>query len=289
VAARQRLAKHEVYTQGKPMFQKIQKAADFLSANIHAEPSIGMITGTGLADLAQAMDIEHTISYADIPHFPKSTVPGHAGLLLSGRMSGKPMIVMQGRFHIYEGYTVNEVTFPVRVMALLGVKHLFIASAAGGLDYRFSPGELMLVRDHINLTGHNPLIGRTVEEPNLRFPDMSSAYDTELAALAMKAATGTGVYLHQGVYAGITGPSLETPAETRFLKTIGADAVGMSTVNEVIEAVHSGMKVLAIVAITNRNIPECMEAISIEEVLANAKKASPQLMRLLQTIAEDLQ
>ncbi|MFW6147399.1 MAG: purine-nucleoside phosphorylase [Thermodesulfobacteriota bacterium] len=270
------------------MLQKIQKAADFLSAKIHAVPTIGMITGTGLADLAQAMDIDHTISYAGIPHFPESTVPGHPGLLLSGRFSGKATIVMQGRFHIYEGYTVHDVTFPIRVMALLGVRYLFIASAAGGLDSRFSPGELMLVRDHINLTGHNPLIGRAIEEPDLRFPDMSSAYDNGLAALAMKAATSAGIYLHQGVYAGITGPSLETPAETRFLKIIGADAVGMSTVNEVIEAVHSGMKVLAVVAITNRNIPECMKAISIEEVLANAKKASPHLMRLLQIIVEDL-
>ncbi len=271
------------------MREKIKEAADFLSRRIEAAPLIGMITGTGLADLAQVMDIEHTISYGDIPYFPKSTVPGHAGLLQSGRLSGKSMLVMQGRFHIYEGYTVNEVTFPVRVMALLGVRHLIIASAAGGLDPHFRPGELMLVSDHINLTGHNPLIGRNLEDPALRFPDMSSAYDGELSALAMKAALDNGVHLHQGVYAGIAGPSLETPAETRFLRLIGADAVGMSTVNEVIEAIHSGMRVLAIVAITNRNIPDCMAPLSIEEILANAKKASPALTRLLITIIEDLE
>jgi purine-nucleoside phosphorylase len=271
------------------MLGKIDKAADFLSATINATPGIGMITGTGLADLAQVMDIEHSIPYAEIPHFPQSTVPGHAGILLSGRLSGKYMIAMQGRFHIYEGYTVNEVTFPVRVMARLGVRLLLIASAAGGLDPHFRPGELMLVRDHLNLTGHNPLIGRNIEEPNLRFPDMSSAYDTELAAVAMKAAVGKGIHLHQGVYAGITGPSLETPAETRFLRLIGADAVGMSTVNEVIEAVHSRMRVLAIVAITNRNIPDCMTPISIEEILANAKMASPPLTKLMESIVEDLE
>jgi len=195
---------------------------------------------------------------------------------------------MQGRFHIYEGYTVEEVTFPVRVMALLNVKHLLIFSAAGGLDPHFRPGDLMLITDHLNLTGHNPLIGREVVDPRLRFPDMSAAYNSELAALAKKAALTNGINLHQGVYAGIIGPSLETPAETRFLRLIGADAVGMSTVNEVIEAVHLGMRVLAIVVITNRNIPDCMEPISIEEVLANAQSASSALARLLKAIIEDL-
>jgi purine-nucleoside phosphorylase len=271
------------------MLDKSNETADFLSKKIEGTPIIGMITGTGLTDLAQVMAVDQVISYEDIPHFPKATVPGHAGLLLSGRLFGKSMLAMQGRFHIYEGYTVNEVTFPIRVMALLGVRYLLISSAAGGLDPHFRPGELMLVTDHINLTGHNPLIGRKAEDPALRFPDMSSAYDSELAALAMKAALANGIHLHQGVYVGITGPSLETPAETKFLRLIGADAVGMSTVNEVIEAVHSGMRVLVIVAITNRNIPDCMAPISLEEVLANAKKASPALMRLLGTIIEDLE
>jgi purine-nucleoside phosphorylase len=273
---------------GADMLEKINEAGDFLSGRIQATARIGMITGTGLADLAQAMDIEHTISYEEIPHFPKSTVPGHAGLLLSGHLSGKSMLVMQGRFHIYEGYTAEEVTFPVRVMAQLGVRYLLISSAAGGLDPHFRPGELMLITDHINLTGHNPLIGRYMEDPGRRFADMSSAYTSELAALAMKAALINGIHLHQGVYAGITGPSLETPAETRFLRLIGADAVGMSTVHEVIEAVHCGMRVLAIVAITNQNIPDCMAPISIEEILSNAKMASSALTRLMRTIIEDL-
>jgi purine-nucleoside phosphorylase len=271
------------------MREKIKKAADFLSSRIEATPLIGMVTGTGLADLTRFMAVDQVVSYEDIPHFPKSTVPGHAGLLQSGHLSGKSMLAMQGRFHIYEGYTVNEVTFPIKVMALLGVRYLLIFSAAGGLDPHFRPGELMLVTDHINLTGHNPLIGRNAEDPGTRFPDMSSAYDRELAASAMKAALINGVHLHQGVYAGITGPSLETPAETKFLRLIGADAVGMSTVNEVIEAVHSGIRVLAIVAITNRNIPDCMAPISIEEVIAIAEKASPLLTRLLGAIIEDLE
>jgi purine-nucleoside phosphorylase len=270
------------------MLEKINEAGDFLSRRIKATPLIGMITGTGLTDLAQAMDIEQTISYEEIPHFPKSTVPGHAGLFLSGHQSGKSMLMMQGRFHIYEGYTVQEVTFPVRVMAYLGVRYLLISSAAGGLDPHFSPGELMLLTDHINLTGYNPLIGRNIEDSGPRFPDMSSAYTSELTKLALKAALINGIHLHQGVYAGITGPSLETPAETRFLRLIGADAVGMSTVHEVIEAVHYGMSVLAIVAITNRNIPDCMAPISIEEILANAKKASSALTRLMRTIIKDL-
>jgi len=271
------------------MHEKITETADFLSKTIEATPIIGMITGTGLADLAQVMTVDQVIPYEDIPHFPKSTVPGHVGMLLSGHLFGKSMLAMQGRFHIYEGHTVNEVTFPIRVMAMLGMRYLLISSAAGGLDPHLRPGELMLVTDHINFTGHNPLIGRNAEDSSPRFPDMSSAYDCELAALAMKAALNNGIHLHQGVYVGITGPSLETPAETRFLRLVGADAVGMSTVNEVIEAVHSGMRVMAIVAITNRNIPDCMAAISIEEVIANAKKATPALTRLLGSIIEALE
>ena len=248
-----------------------------------------MITGTGLAELTDTMDIDQTIPYKQIPYFPKSTVSGHVGILLSGSIAGKSIVAMQGRFHIYEGYTVNEVTFPVRVMASLGVKYLFISSAAGGLNPDFKPGELMLVTDHINLTGNNPLIGRNSEESGSSFTDMTSAYNKDLIALAREKALEEGITLNQGIYVGITGPSLETPAETRFLRSIGSDAVGMSTVNEVIEAVYSGLKVLTIVAITNTNLPDCMKATSIEEVIANARKASPSLTRLLTKIIKDLE
>jgi purine-nucleoside phosphorylase len=272
-----------------PANATISEVADYLSDKIRCEPLVGMITGTGLSEIANTMDIDQAISYEQIPHFPRSTVPGHVGVLLSGSLSGKPTLAMQGRFHIYEGYTVNEVTFPVRVMARLGVRYLVICSAAGGLNPDFHPGELMLIRDHLNLTAHNPLIGRNLEAPERRFPDMTSAYDKELIALATERALLGGIRLHQGVYAGISGPSLETPAETKFLRLIGADAVGMSTVNEVIEAVHMGLRVLAIVAITNTNIPDSMAPISVEEVISNAKKASPALTRLLTAIIKDIE
>lgn len=272
-----------------PTNPKITEAANFLRERIKKEPLIGMITGTGLAQLTDTMDIDQNIPYEQIPHFPKSTVAGHAGILLSGTIAGKPILAMQGRFHIYEGYTIYEITFPVRVMANLRVKYLLISSAAGGLNPHFKPGELMLVTDHINLTGNNPLIGRNSEESGSTFIDMTSAYDKDLIALARGKALEEGIHLNRGVYVGITGPSLETPAETRFLRTIGSDAVGMSTVNEVIEAVHSGLKVLTIVAITNTNLPDCMKATSIEEVIANARKASPALTRLLTGIIKDLE
>lgn len=273
----------------EPTNRKITEAADFIRERIKREPLIGMITGTGLGNLTDTMEIDQDIAYEQIPHFPKSTVAGHAGVLVSGLIAERSILAMQGRFHIYEGYTVNEITFPVRVMATLGVKYLFVSSAAGGLNPDFEPGELMLVKDHINLTGNNPLIGRNLEQFGPRFPDMTSAYDKDLITLARGKALEEGIHLNQGVYVGITGPSLETPAETRFLRTIGADAVGMSTVNEVIAAVHSGLKVLAIVAITNSNIPDCMTATSIEEVIANARKASPALTRLFTKIIKDLE
>lgn len=268
---------------------KITEAANFIRERIKRQPLIGMITGTGLGNLTDNMEIDQNIPYEQIPHFSESTIDSHAGILLSGIIAVKSILAMQGRFHIYEGYTVNEITFPVRVMAALGVKYLFISSAAGGLNPNFRPGELMLLTDHINLTGNNPLIGRNLDESGTGFTDMTSAYDRDLIALARKKAMEEGINLNQGVYVGITGPSLETPAEIRFLRMIGADAVGMSTVNEVIEAVHSGLKVLAIVAITNINLPGCMTGTSIEEVIANAGKAAPTLARLLTEIIKDLE
>jgi len=272
-----------------PTNAKITEAANFIRKRVKEGPLVGIITGTGLAQLADTMEIDQSIPYEQIPHFPKSTTAGHAGILLSGVIAGRPVLAMQGRFHIYEGYTVNEVTFPVRVMASLGSKYLFISSAAGGLNPHFKPGELMLVTDHINLTGNNPLIGRNLEGSGSSFTDMTSAYDKDLITLAKGKALEEGIHLNQGVYVGVTGPSLETPAETMFLRTIGADAVGMSTVNEVIEGVHSGLRVLTIVAVTNVNLPDCMSGTSIEEVIANAGKASPSLARLFTIIIQGLE
>jgi purine-nucleoside phosphorylase len=271
-----------------PTNTKITEAATFIMERIKSEPLIGMITGTGLGNLTDNMEIDKNIPYEQIPHFPESTLDSHAGILLYGIIAEKSILAMQGRFHIYEGYTVNEITFPVRVMATLGVKYLFISSAAGGLNPRFKPGELMLLTDHINLTGNNPLIGRNLEEFGPRFPDMTSTYDKDLIALAREKAIEEGINLNQGVYVGITGPSLETPAETRFLRMIGADAVGMSTVSESIVGVHCGLKIMAIVVITNINLPDCMKKTSIEEVIATAQQAGPTLSAFLERIIRSL-
>jgi purine-nucleoside phosphorylase len=271
------------------MVKKLTEAANFIRGRIIDQPLIGMITGTGLGNLTDVMEIDRKIPYKQIPHFPKSTVESHAGILVSGTVAEKSILAMQGRFHIYEGYTAKEITFPIRVMAHLGVKYLFVVSAAGGLNPLFKPGEVMLVTDHINLTGNNPLIGKNIDELGPRFPDMTSAYDKDLIGLSKEKAREEKIILNQGIYVGITGPSLETPAETRFLRLIGGDAVGMSTVNEVIAAVHCGLKVLVIVAITNSNLPDCMTATSMEEVIFNAKKASSSLTKLLPVIIKDLE
>ena len=271
------------------MVEKVTEAASFIRRKIISQPLIGMITGTGLGNLTDMMKINLKIPYEQIPHFPKSTVEGHAGILVSGNLFEKSILAMQGRFHIYEGYTVDEITFPVLIMAHLGVKYLFVLSAAGGLNPMFKAGELMLVTDHINLTGNNPLIGKNTNEFGTRFPDMTAAYDKNLITLSKEKAREEKIILNRGIYVGITGPSLETPAETRFLRIIGGDAVGMSTVNEVIAAIHCGLKVLSVVAITNLNLPDCMTGTSIEEVISNAKKAAPLLTKLLIAIIKDLE
>ncbi len=268
--------------------EKIKQAADYIGKIIDKRPEIGIITGTGLSGITDIMEIDHYISYEEIPHFPEPTVAGHPGNLLFGAVESRPVIAMQGRFHLYEGYTVQEVVFPARVMAKLGVKYLFIASAAGGLNPDFRPGELMIIKDHINLTGENPLMGDTLEEVGSRFIDMTAAYDKFLINMAREKAVQEGILLNQGIYVGITGPSLETPAETRFLRLIGGDAVGMSTVNKVIASVHSGLKVLAVAAVTNVNLPDCMKPTSIEEVISNAQLASPLISRLFRAIIKDL-
>lgn len=270
------------------MIKDIRGIANFIKDRIKKKPLIGMIIGTGLGSAVDFIDFQEEIPYRDIPDFPQTTVPGHPGVLRFGSLDKKNILVMNGRFHIYEGYTINEVTLPVRIMARLGIKYLFIASAAGGLNPQFSPGDLMVVLDHINFTGNNPLIGRNKEESGLRFPDMSQAYDKELISLARENAIKERIRLNAGVYIGITGPSFETPAETRFFRSIGCDAIGMSTVNEVIEGVHSDLKVLAILAITNVNLPDCMHQTSIEEVMSHADHASSHLARLFASIIKGL-
>jgi purine-nucleoside phosphorylase len=266
----------------------IQTTTDFLASKTKNTPEIGLITGTGLGNLTEDMDIDFRLPYKEIPYFPTSTIKGHKGNLACGRISDRHVIAMEGRFHIYEGYTPQEITFPVRVMANLGVKYLFVSSAAGGLNPEFNAGDLMILSDHINLTGSNPLIGPNMDRFGPRFPDMSKVYDPGLISLTEKKAQDAGIQLQKGVYAGITGPSLETPAETRFLKMVGADSVGMSTVLEVIAGVHCGLRIAAIVVLTNINLPDRMAQVSIEEVLATANMASSRLSALWERIIAGL-
>lgn len=268
----------------RAMKERIQEAVDFLSSKISSPPIIGIILGTGLGGITEKMEVELRVPYAKIPHFPVSTIEGHRGTLVFGTLADKRVVAMEGRFHLYEGYSLEEVTFPVRVMSKLGVQYLFISSAAGGLDPAFTPGDLMVVMDHINFSGTNPLIGPNLDTLGPRFPDMSEVYDQNLINIAKKEAADIDISLKEGVYVGVLGPSLETPAETRFLRMAGADAVGMSTVSEVIVGVHCGLKILLIVVITNVNIPDAMEKTSIEEVIAAAEKASPRLSLLWKKI-----
>lgn len=270
------------------MLKKIEEAAHFLSERVEDSPRIGMITGTGLGALTENISVDLRLPYEVIPHFPTSTIPGHKGALALGTLAGKRVMAMEGRFHLYEGYSYQQITLPVRVMSRIGVQVLLISSAAGGLNPVFRPSELMIVTDHINLTGGNPLTGPNLDDFGPRFPDMSHVYDAGLISLAREKALESGVLLREGVYVGLTGPSLETPAETRFLRMIGADAVGMSTVSEAIAGVHCGLKIMAIMAITNVNLPECMQETSIEEVIANANLAGQHLAALWEKIIRDL-
>jgi purine-nucleoside phosphorylase len=266
------------------MLQRIQEAASYVLSRISATPTIGIITGTGLGELTTAMTIDLRLPYEEIPHFPRSTVEGHRGTLAFGRVGKTNVMAMEGRFHLYEGYEAVEVAFPVRVMSRLGAQVLIVCSAAGGLNPLFQPGDLMMATDHLNLTGRNPLLGPNLDGFGPRFPDMSRVYDRDLMALAREKALALHIALKEGIYAGILGPNLETPAETRLLRSFGADAVGMSTVLEVITGVHCGMKILVIAAISNVNLPDCMKKTSIEEVIANAEKAGKKLTPLLKEI-----
>ncbi|MBW1789983.1 MAG: purine-nucleoside phosphorylase [Deltaproteobacteria bacterium] len=266
------------------MLERIDQTVDFLSSHMASRPDVGMITGTGLGGLTAGMTADSRIPYEEIPHFPRSTVEGHGGRLVVGQISGKPILAMEGRFHLYEGYGPREVAFPVMVMARLGIRYLLISSAVGGLNPQFEQGDLMVVTDHINLTGTSPLVGPNHDALGPRFPDMSRVYDRDLAQLAADIALERRMLLRRGVYAGVLGPNLETPAETRFLRTIGADAVGMSTVTEAIAGAHCGLKILAIVVITNMNLPDCMTETSIEHVLAASGEAAPRLTELWEAI-----
>lgn len=259
----------------------VLETAAFINTFLRGPVDIGFLTGTGLADTLSSLKVIQEMDYADLPHFPRTTVESHPGKLVYGTLADKPILVMQGRFHLYEGYTPQEVTFPVRVLQALKVKTLILTNAAGGINLNFSAGDIMVIQDHINLTGKNPLQGPEVPEWGIRFPDMTQVYDPFLRDLALESAAHTGIPLRQGIYAGLLGPSLETPAETRFLKIIGSDAVGFSTVMEAIAGVQAGMKILGLSLITNINNPDAPEKTTLEAVVETAKTASPRMNQLV--------
>ena len=264
--------------------KQLEETIPVIREHYKGTPLIGIILGTGLGEVAKAIDVEVEIPYEQIPHFAVSTVESHAGKLLFGTLSGVPVMAMQGRFHYYEGWTMKQITYPVRVMKALGAKMLLVSNAAGGLNPLFRPGDIMLITDHINLIGDNPLIGRNDDSLGPRFPDMFNAYTKELRDIAEQTALELGIRLVQGVYVALSGPNLETPAEYRFLRIIGADAVGMSTVPEVIVAVHSGMKVLGFSVITDMCLPDALKPVTLEEILATAATADEKMARLVKAV-----
>lgn len=243
-------------------------------------PTVGIILGTGLTKLLGEVKQTAVISYASLPHMPRSTAPGHHGRVVFGTVAGKTVVIMDGRFHLYEGYSAQEIVYPVRVMRALGVKTLLVSNVAGGLNPAFRVGDLMLIDDHINLLGTSPLVGPNADELGPRFPDMSQPYDARLLALAQQVAGAERLPVRRGVYVAMPGPQLETKAEYRWLRAIGADAVGMSTVPEVIAAVHAGLRVMAVSLISDLCIPETLKPVAIEEILAVADRAEPLLTKL---------
>jgi len=266
----------------------LREAHAAVRARCGLEPSVGIILGTGLGGLAKDLQIEASIPYGEIPHFPLSTVESHEGRLLLGSLSGVPVVAMQGRFHLYEGYDLREVTFPVRVMRLLGAEVLVVSGACGGMNPLWKPGELVLLDDHINLLGDSPLVGPNLDELGPRFPDMSEPYDGELQDLALKVASEEGIPLHRGVYVAVPGPNLETRAEYRMLRGMGADVVGMSTVPEVIVARHMGMRVLGLTIITDACLPDTLEPADVAVIIETAKRAEPSLTALVRGVVARL-
>lgn len=270
------------------LYTKLREAADYVIKSSKIKPEIGLILGSGLGAIGDQIEEPDFLDYSSIPHFPVSTVEGHAGRLIIGTLEGKKVVAMQGRFHYYEGYSMEEVTFPVRVMKLLGVSKLIVTNAAGAVNENFNPGDLMLIKDQLNLSGYNPLIGRNLEEFGPRFPDLSNAYDKELREIVKKASKDIGIKLQEGVYACMSGPSYESPAEIRMLRILGADAVGMSTAPEVIVASHSGIKVIGISCTTNMAAGILEQPLSHEEVVETSSKVRETFIRLMRRIIKEI-
>jgi purine-nucleoside phosphorylase len=266
------------------LFEQVRAAADVVRARTDQAPEIALILGTGLGELARAIRVETSVPYEEIPGFPLSTVESHHGRLLLGTIAGRRVVAMQGRFHRYEGYSLQQVTFPVRVMRALGAGTLVVSGAVGGMHPLWSAGDIMLLADHVNFQGDSPLVGPNDERLGPRFPDMSEPYDAALRALARQCALELGLTLREGTYVSVPGPQLETRAEYRMLRMLGADVVGMSTVPEVIVGLHGGMRVLGLVVVTDMCLPDALEPATVEKIIAVAQRAEPQLAALLTRI-----
>jgi len=271
-----------------PSYQsQVEEAAAYLGRQA-GRAEIGIMTGTGLGESIGGLAVKATVPYETIPHFPVSTVQSHYGRMVAGEIHGKSVLAMQGRFHLYEGYAAKAVAFPVRVMQAMGVRTLILSNAAGGINPGFAAGDIMMIADHINLTGDNPLAGPNVDAWGPRFPDMTAVYDTHLMETAERAGEASGFSLQRGVYVGLKGPSLETPSETRYLRQIGGDAVGLSTVMEAIAGAHAGMRVLGLSTITNINDPDRPEPASVDGIIAVAEQAAPRHARIIEAVAQEL-
>jgi purine-nucleoside phosphorylase len=273
---------------GRLSGQAYEEAADYIRQQTSLQPEVGLILGSGLGVLADYITDATTIEYGDIPHFPVSTVEGHAGELLIGRLNGRAVVMMKGRFHMYEGYAPELTSFPVRVMRELGVTKLVVTNAAGGINTGYEPGDLMLISDHINLTGSNPLIGINEDRFGVRFPDMSEAYSRRLRMLAQETAQAAGFSLREGVYIGVLGPSYETPAEIRMMRMLGADAVGMSTIAEVVAARHCLIEVLGISCISNMASGILDQPLSHEEVIETTERVKSRFLQLVSDVVPKL-
>jgi purine-nucleoside phosphorylase len=270
------------------LFDQIQQAAQVIRKRWTGTPRFGIILGTGLGGLAEEIQAEATFPYEDVPHFGRSSVASHAGRLVCGRLAGKPVAAMEGRYHFYENYTLKQITFPVRVMRALGCEVLIVSNACGGLNPQYAKGDIMVIEDHINLMGDNPLIGKNDDRLGLRFPDMCHAYDREMLALTRKIALEERIICQQGVYVAVPGPNLETRAEYRFLRGIGADVVGMSTVPEVLVGVHAGLRNLGLSVVTDMCLPDALEPAVLEEIIATAGAAEKKLRVLVRRIVAEL-
>lgn len=270
------------------LLEMINETLEVIRKKTTKEYEVGIVLGTGLGGLVSEIEVEHEIEYGDLPHFPLSTVESHHGKLIFGKVNGKNVVAMQGRFHYYEGYTMQQITYPIRVMKFLGVKTLLVSNACGGMNPIYRRGDIMIMLDHINLLGDNPLIGKNEDELGPRFPDMSEPYNLELIKLAEEVALENKIKVQKGVYVAVPGPNLETKAEYRFLRNIGADVVGMSTVPENIVANHMGMKVLGFSIITDECFPESLRAVDVEEIIATAMGAEPKMTLIMKEVIKKL-